>query len=131
MKSKGFTIIELLVTIAIIGIVATSASIGINHFIKYKEEKAMEQFKNELESNACLLVDLTKYNTEIITIDHKSLLECRGQNLCLISTDTLYKEGLIKENLYNPKNNEKVIEHGYIIKVTWTDGLKECQLQYE
>ena len=131
MNSKGFTIIELLVTIVVIGLVVTSASIGITHISKYKQERIFNDFKNELESNACLLVDLVKYNDELITADSKTLVECRGFKECYISTRFLVQEGFLKESLANPKTKETLANHQYIIKVTWNDGLKECNLIYE
>jgi prepilin-type N-terminal cleavage/methylation domain-containing protein len=131
MNSKGFTIIELLVTLFIMGLIIASASVGVNHLIDFYHYREEKTFNDAVSSAACVLVDLSKYENKIITVDNQSLLDCRANNVCVVSTDYLVTEGLLDSSLIDPKTKKSLEEVSYNVKITWTDGLKECVLKDE
>ena len=131
MNKKGFTILELLTIIIIIGIVGSAASIGINKIIINKRETEYQSFINEIKNVTCNMASLTTYENEIVTIDNLSLSECKNNSLCKISTDFLIEHGLISEQLKNPKDQTTLKNKHLIIDVKWEDGLKNCYVEGE
>lgn len=121
MKNKGFTTIELLVVILIIGVVFSAASVGVFHILNIKKEKEDKLYKEKLEAAACLLVDLSEYKESHITIEGKTLEECREEKLCNIRVSYLVNNGLLS------KKDE--YDETQIVSVTWADGLKECHVK--
>lgn len=106
-NKKGFTLVELLSTITIMGIIATMATINISTSYKNKN-KIAENNKNEIiENAACVYLELK---------ENKNLkMNCK-QNGCSLSTTTLIKKGLLDEedvdkekiiNIYYEKNEKK------------------------
>ena len=60
MKTKGFTLVELLVVIAILAILATVSVVGYTSFIKSADESAMMQETHQIETiidNALIVND--------------------------------------------------------------------------
>ena len=128
MNSKGFTLIELLVVIVIIGVVGTTATVGAQRILEIKMEKEYTNFKSVIENAACVMVDLSKFKNEVITVDGKTLDECKSDSRCLIGTDILVQEGLANRYFENPKTKESIENHNYYVEVRWIDGLKQCKI---
>lgn len=105
-NNKGFTLVELLATIAIMGLIATMTTVNIAKIFKDKNRIAQDTKNSIIESTACVFIEL-KENENLKK-------ECKEKG-CLISTDTLIKKGLLQEsdvdnlkfiNIYY-ENNEK------------------------
>ena len=127
MNNKGFTLVELLFTILIIGIVSGTITVGVVMLNSTRKEKEYQEFKNTVEKSACTLVELSKYENEVIS-SNKTLFECRKDAECVINTSFLVKEGLLSEDLKNPKSNKTVLEESIAINITWSDGQKNCKI---
>ncbi len=106
MNNKGFTLIEVLASITIMGIIAVLASINFLTYYEEKEELSNKNTNEIIETSACLYIELNKNN----------LLKEKCLTLgCTITTDDLIKEGLLLSkdisekktiNIYR-ENNEK------------------------
>ncbi len=111
MNKKGFTLVELLCTITIMGFIATMVSVNIVNIFEEKE-KASEISKNSIISEAaCLYVDLD---------ENKSLKENCKASSCNITTEQLIKRGLLKES---------DVEKLEVINITYQNNEKICQIK--
>lgn len=111
MNKKGFTLVELLCTITIMGFIATMVSVNIVNIFEEKE-KASEISKNSIVTEAaCLYIDLD---------ENKSLKEnCKAYN-CDITTEQLIKRGLL---------NESDVDNPEVINITYHNNEKICQIK--
>lgn len=103
---------ELLITIALLGIIGTVIVSNMGRTMETEQRKQIELFKNRLEKSACVYADV---NDGMV----------RGRGYVLASE--LITQGLIKEKeLYNPETQTRIATDKQI-KVTFnTDGTKEC-----
>ena len=131
MNKRGFTIMELLLVLLIMGMVFTTASVGINHIISIKNEKEFGVFKEQIENAACVFVDLNESQQKKILLSGETVENCKKDSSCLLTTKDLLESGLINGTIINPYNKKSVQDSNYLISVTWDDGLKKCVLQYE
>ena len=125
-KNKGFTLIELIATIVILGLVATIGSYAISTTIKNSKEKNYELLIANIESAA-----------EMYYQDCKYVSMCTFQNpgsseYLQVSLNTLLANGFLTSNktksqsgkLYNPKTDDEISECTIIIqKTTNNNGL--------
>ena len=107
MNKKGFTLVELLATIAIMTVIATVLTINILNIFEKRQEAADESLENIITTAANVYLELNK---------NEELKETCKINGCSISTDTLIKEGLLNEedvdnskviNIYYENNEQK------------------------
>ena len=106
-NKKGFTLVEVLSTLAIMTVVATVGAINMIKIMDEKEKANDESINNVITSAACVYIELDK---------NKSLKETCLTNGCNINTDILISAGLLKKedvdkreviHIYK-ENNEKV-----------------------
>lgn len=118
MKYKGFTLIELIITVALfalIGIVITTSMIGL---MGKNQEIAYHNFIKKLEDAACIYIDLN--NQRIF----KST--CQSKGSCLVTVETLLSHGLLTEDdLYNP-NTKESITNSKNITITFPNQVTTC-----
>ncbi len=109
MNKNGFTLVELLSTIAIMGLIATIASVNIVKIFDNKEKETDNTKNKIITTAACLYIELDKNST----LKEKCLTEG-----CSISTTTLIHEGLLYEEdiekeeivkIYKEKNEKKCV----------------------
>lgn len=89
MNNKGFTLTELLVAIAIMGIITGIAYPAISNLKSQNESKYYEAYKNVLVNGAKLYVD--KYKKDLWSSDNDTMAYC-------IDKKALENNGLINEN---------------------------------
>ncbi len=106
MNKSGFTLIEILCTIAIIGIIATMTSFNIINFINTNNDTTEETKEKIITTAAQVYIELDQ---------NKDLKETCFTTGCNITTDTLINAGLIsKEDVDNKevinikKENQKI-----------------------
>lgn len=114
MNKKGFTLIEILATVTIIGIISTIVSINIFKIIETKNIENTKDKEKIITEAACLYIELN---------ENKHLKnQCLTSSGCEISTNTLIAKGLL---------DETEIDEQQIIKITKTDNEKKCQILKE
>ena len=111
MNKKGFTLVELLATITIIGIVVTMVSINISKAFEVPSDN--QEIKSILEEAACVYVELD---------ENKDLKEKCLSTSCLITSSDL-----IKAKLIYPEDVKKE----EVIEVKLIDKKKVCTLKEE
>lgn len=107
MNTKGFTLTELIITIALIGLIGILVTASSLNDLKKEKEKTEQRITQMIEDAAC---------TYAITSD-----ECK--NGCRVSGDTLVNEGLIDEFI-----NEKDMKAKQV-QVSFVNGERICTLQ--
>ena len=112
MNNKGFTLSELLVTLAIFAIVLVIGIPSIINAVNRNAEKQYDVFVKEIISSA---EDYIEENRNLYTP-----LMCSPN--CVISMDTLIMNGNLDKDLYNPKTHDKLDGMAYVVVVTFDEG---------
>jgi prepilin-type N-terminal cleavage/methylation domain-containing protein len=122
MENKGFTLIELIVTITILVIVGLVISSNITGLFSEQEDKEYEEFKDKITSAACMYVETAW--------DSTTRSECKRNNNCTVHINELIARGYIDEDLKDPSTDEFVSANAsnYDVEVTWSDNVKTCKL---
>jgi len=110
MKRSGFTLVELIVTIALLGMVGIVISMNMISVINKEKDKDKAEFKSIMEEAACAYTGL-------------SYVSCPGE--CTIPGESLMDANMIDEVV----NGFKVKE--YSVKVTYENNKKICTLMEE
>ncbi len=106
MKNKGFTLVELLAIIVILGVVAAIITPVVQKSLKANKEKVYE-----------ILVDQIKdYTKDYLTKNTNQLPDNDGE-VSTIKFIDLKKEGLLQINVVNPIN-DNIISNESVVKVT-------------
>jgi len=111
MNKKGFTLVELLCTITIMGFIATAASINIMNIFEEKEKASTNNKNNIINEAACLYLELN---------DNKVFKENCKLNNCSITTNELIARGLLKES---------DVDKPEVINITYQNNEKTCQIK--
>ncbi len=123
MNNKGFTLIEMLAVIVILGLIMGIASYSIINTINNSKKNSEKIFVDKVSN----LIDeyLSIYGSNLSPTDVKVIFEkCQDKNcsseyystateLTSIHLDDLVKKNLVDESkLVNPANNKKCLENG-------------------
>ncbi len=115
MKSKGFTLIEIIVVIAILGVLSFIVTVSFKKTMESTEKNKCEDFIKEVEEAACVYASLK--DKEIV---------CNRESCDPIPVSLLVKEGLIKSEEDACTNKE--IDLSQTVTVTWNStGEKICK----
>ena len=110
MKNKGFTIIELLVTISLIAVISVAAGVGINEMFVRQRERNYLEFIYTIEKAACAFAEVNGYEeNRTVTIGE------------------LINDGYLNKNIKNP--NEKIYITEYSSKsvsIIFQDNERKC-----
>jgi len=118
---KGFTLIELIVTIGLIVLLGMVIVSNLGSNLSNQQEKQYELFKERLEKAACVYIDRPSQK-EI----KKS---CKQTHSCNISVGSLLSDGLVEESdLIDPLTKESISQSKNIL-ITYTNGVKDCVYQ--
>ena len=122
MNKKGFTMVELLVVIALIALMAVLLTINMTGVLSEQRGTSFKTLKGEMESAACAYIDKQK-NVEL---RNQFKNNPAGGTVTL---NTLITSGLIDGEVIDPRNNKKLEEEGNItITIKWVDKVKQCTL---
>lgn len=113
MNNKGFTLVELIITLSLIILMGLVITANMSGMFSKEEDKSVEKFKKQLEDAACVLVEDSSYHS-------------RCTSGCTISMNDLIINGLIDEDLKDPRNNIKVKDSTYKVTVEWNNHVKSC-----
>lgn len=106
MNKKGFTLVELLATIAILVLMSVIIGVNITSILRSTEKNEEEFDKKQIEKAACVYVDSDGL--------------CTSKNCdSNVTIKILIEKGLLDEEVYRDKTGT--------ITVTRNNGLKECE----
>lgn len=112
LNNKGFTLVEILAVVVILGLLLALMYPNINKIIKQNKEKNYEKLETSIESSTKLYISDHKYE---ISVDGTSITKIGNQEIIdnKILVSYLVKEGEIKTNddniIINPKNNNECL----------------------
>ncbi len=113
MNNKGFTLIEVLCTITIMGIIATIACLNFVNIFDNKEKITNTSKESIITTAACTYIELE---------ENKDLKNTCLERGCKISSNTLISEGLIDSNITNKE---------VFITIKNVNNTKQCYLEKE
>lgn len=115
---KGFTLVELIITIGLITILGAVIVANMSSTFTKEQEKQYEEFKNTLEKAACTYIELD--------VGKSIKNACKTSGSCSVSLSKLLTEGLIEEkDLLNPKTEEST-STSKTVGISYSGGKKTC-----
>lgn len=118
MKNKGFTLVELLGTIVIIGIIFAIAIPSVTYIIRASKKRAYRAHENTMKKAA------TAYLT-----DNSAKIPAKGEK-CFINVDTLVAEKYI-DSLSDPEDKARNCHEGSYVNVYRSNEDINISLTYE
>lgn len=113
-RKKGFTLMELLLVIAIMGVIGVIATVSLTHTLSNTKQRKCDDFVMEVEDAACVYSSLS----------HKEIV-CTRTNCPPISLEVLVREGQITSE--TDACTGKDIDLTKTVTVSWDDdGEKTC-----
>lgn len=107
MKNRGFTLIELIITITLIAVISLSIGVSVSGMLSRQREKEAEELKKTIEEAACVYSEVE--DTSVTNVTLKTLIE----------------SGLLDRNLNNPITKEDLNELSSV-SITWNNNEKTC-----
>lgn len=115
MDKRGFTLIEVIVVIAILGMLSVIVTISLTSTLDNTNQNTCNRFVTEVEEAACVYAALS--NKEVV---------CNRSNCEPIPLKYLVEEGLIKSLKDGCTNSD--IDLSETVTVTWDEnGEKNCK----
>lgn len=115
MKNKGFTLIELIVVVAIMALLGTIITVSLSGVLSDTNQKQCDEFVREVEDAACVYTGLSG-----------KLVVCNRTNCDPIKLNILVSEGLIESESDACTGGDIDLEE--TVTVTWNDdGEKICE----
>lgn len=122
-KKNGFTLIELVATIALMVLMGVIIANNLNSLFSSREEEDVTDFKELLESAACTYIDLSDPQIKL----KKETCKTSG---CTVTTSVLITNSLLDEDMKNPLTGAK-ITGSEVIKISYPNGEKTCVYEME
>lgn len=111
MKNKGFTLIELIITITLVAIISLSVGVSVSGMLSRQKEKDAEELKKTIEEAACVYSEI------------------EDSTATSVSLKTLIESGLLDKDLNNPITKEDLNENS-TVSITWNDYEKTCTYSF-
>ena len=99
MNKKGFTLVEILVTIGLLALVGVGIGVSLNKVLKNQEENTYETFIEKIKSSTLLYSSNSAQIVNELEYDY---------GYKLVSMEELIDDGYIRGNLKNPNTNEAI-----------------------
>lgn len=110
MKNRGFTLVELIITIALIAIISVTIGVSMSGLLSRQDERQLEEYISDIENAACVYAELNNIVTN-----------------STVSIGTLISEGLLSTDLTNPQDNLSVSEYSSdTVSIVWSNGRRTC-----
>lgn len=123
MNQKGFTLIELIATIALMVLMGILITNNLNSLFSNREEEDVADFKELLENAACTYIELSDPQIKA----KKAVCKSSG---CTVTTGVLITNSLLDEELKNPYTGEKITGLE-VIKISYPNKEKTCVYEME
>lgn len=118
-KNNGFTLVELIVTIALLATLSVVVGLSVSNMFNNQTDKQYEDYKKDLENAACVYAEHNDLNATVCATNNEA---------CTIKFSALISAGLISKNLTNPNTGKKVAEDtNSFVKIRWLDKEKKCE----
>lgn len=112
MKNKGFTLVELIITIALIAVISVTIGVSMTGMFSRQEEKDAEAYVVTIENAACMYVEIS--GTTDIEVTIAELLD----------------NGFLNAELQNPITNKSISDYrDNIVEINWNNGEKTCNYE--
>ena len=129
MNKKGFTLVEILVSIGLLALLGSVIAISLNRVFKDNNEKHYNEYVEKIKSSAMLFVNNT---VDIIN-------DLNDNSFKIITIGDLIDNGYVNDSLVNPNPDEKVgkeekiqvsydSDHELIVTYPYTNDNKESYL---
>lgn len=120
MNNKGFTMIELLIIIGLLGIVSIMMAINMSGILGSEKEDEYENFKQAIESAACTYID------KQANVDLRNQFKNSGGGNIFVSD--LIEDGLLDEEMVDASTNKTILEeqNQIYVFINWVDMVKTC-----
>lgn len=103
MKNKGFTLIELVAIIALLGSIFLITYTEVNQSLEKSENQLSEVQKSNI-----------KASSQNWAVDNLNKLPKESGKSCNVNLQTLQNEGYIEESIKNPKKKREEITNVYV-----------------
>ncbi len=118
MKNKGFTLLELLVVVAILGAIGLVVTVSLNKTLKNTNQEECDAFVKDVEEAACVYVTLSRR-------EHA----CNRPG-CELPLSALVTEGMVDSEKNACTGEDITKSYNEKVKVTWdNEGNKTCEYQ--
>lgn len=111
---KGFTLIEMLITLTIIGILTVSGTFAFSKLTDKTRTKKYDSFVKTVEDAASSYANIYNLKDECVNLDN-----CHYH----ITLGELVSAGLLSEKLIDPTTNEK-ITYNHVVDIYWENKEK-------
>lgn len=132
MKNNGFTLIELIATMALIAVLATVILVNMTGIKSNEETRQSDRFKKDIEEAACTYIDMSmnSSNRDACKNDSNSA-QCKVFLKTLISDDV----ALIDGESYDPITNSTAedLQDDIYVQISWVSNNgyleKKCEMK--
>lgn len=106
---KGFTLVELLAVLVILGVITLVAVPNIMKTNENSRQKEIDEYKKTIENAAEIYVETHPNNQGVIGL-------VNGEELC-VEKDAILEYGLLNKNLRNPQTSASVEDEAWSVMV--------------
>lgn len=127
MNKKGFTLVELVITIGLLGLLGMVIVSNMSGLLNKQQDKQYASFKESLTKAACSYIHLNAAKDE--ENPNKSLKStCISKKTCSVTVGRLVEQGLISdEDLIDPRNKER-LSNSTPILITYQNNEFTCSI---
>ena len=113
MKNKGFTLVELIITITLIAIISVTIGVSMSGMLSRQEDNKLEEYITDIEEAACTYAELHDNSSNDT-----------------VKIDTLIQEGYLSTELTHPINEDSITNYANDeVEIVWEDGKRSCNYE--
>lgn len=113
MKKNGFTLIEILVVIALLAAVSVTVGVSMSGMTKRENEKKIKEYQTTIEEAACVYAEVKNITSN-----------------STVSIGTLIDSGYLRKNLTNPSTKKNIEEERTkSVNIKWINNEKKCEFK--